>query len=257
MPDPATLVTSAAKPDFGWSWLWLHGHLLLAGLFFLAAAWLALADAALVWVVLTAAGVAWGLVGSVLMRFVFRASDEMMLQAKGFLPGNAGRVLDLGCGSGRTSIMVARARPGAQVTAVDDFSAAYIRSHGPDRFHRNMAIAGVSDRVKLEKGDIRELGYPDCSFDAAVSTYALDHLGPDIPKALSEARRVLRPEGQLLLGVILPNLWVSVTWLFMVWLRFPRRGQWFRLFREAGLDLVEERKDASGAWFLLVRPDGG
>jgi SAM-dependent methyltransferase len=247
-------MSTTVKPDFGWSWLWLYGHVLAAAFFLAIGVTLLVLGAPLGWAVAAGVGVLWGVVGFGLMRFSFRPAEEMTLGQEAFLPGGEGRVLDLGCGAGRTTIMVGRARLRAQITALDDFSAAYIRSHGPERFHSNMAIAGIADRVTLEKGDMRALPYGEASFDAVVSSYALDHLGPEIPKALAEARRVLVPGGQLLLGVILPNLWVSITWLAMVWLRFPTRAAWLRMFREAGLLLLEDRSDRSGAWFLLVRP---
>lgn len=40
-----------------------------------------------------------------------------------------------------------------------------------------------------------DLPFDDGTFDGAVSSYALDHLGKQIPRALSEARRVLKPGG--------------------------------------------------------------
>ena len=55
-----------------------------------------------------------------------------------------------------------------------------------------------------------ELPCRDASFDWAVATYTLDLLpSPAIPAALSELRRVLRPEGRL----VLCSLSEGQTWL--------------------------------------------
>lgn len=52
--------------------------------------------------------------------------------------------------------------------------------------------------IELEVGDAQELGFSDGSFDTVVSTLSLCSI-PDERRALSEAYRVLKPDGVLLL----------------------------------------------------------
>jgi ubiquinone/menaquinone biosynthesis C-methylase UbiE len=53
------------------------------------------------------------------------------------------------------------------------------------------------------------------------------HLEPrDIAVALAETYRVLRPGGEFLLMVIVPNLWTVVTYTPLILLRFPSRRYW-------------------------------
>jgi SAM-dependent methyltransferase len=49
--------------------------------------------------------------------------------------------------------------------------------------------------VEFRTGDAGKLPYPDHSFDAAVSTQVYEYL-PDVPAALRELHRVLRPGGR-------------------------------------------------------------
>jgi SAM-dependent methyltransferase len=243
------------KLDFGYSWLWSHGHALVAGalaVVTLVVPWLGFSfRAAAVPAILAV----WALAGYALMRGVFQAHLPMALPSGRFLADGAGEVVDLGCGSGRTSIMVAQARPGVRITGLDNFSARYIREHGEERLFRNLRIAGVDERVTLQRGDMLAQPFDAGTFDGAVSSYALDHLGKQIPRALTETRRVLKPGGQLLLMVILPDLAMNIAYPGLVGLAFPTRRRWRAMLREAGLQVVEEHAAPGRGWFLATSPE--
>ena len=52
--------------------------------------------------------------------------------------------------------------------------------------------------MQLDRGFAEGLPYPDASFDRVLSAFMFHHLGPDEKgRALSEARRVLKPGGSL------------------------------------------------------------
>jgi SAM-dependent methyltransferase len=242
-----------AKLDFGYSWFWQWGHGLLGVIFALLAHGLAFYGAPGWAIGLAAIAAAWGFVGFVLMQFVFRSHEPLTLPTTDFIKSGTGTMLDLGCGSGRTSIMVGQARPDVKITGLDNFSAKYIRQHGAERLMHNLRLAGVADRFELQEGDMRRLPFADATFDAAVSSYALDHLGKSIPTALAEARRVLRPDGEFLLMVILPNVWTMIAFLSLVWFVFPTQAKWRRFFDAAGLKVQASGKGSAGGWFLLRR----
>ena len=195
----------------------------------------------------------WAWAGYLVTRLVFKAHLPMSLPTANFMPDGQGDVLDLDCGSGRTSIMVGQARPGVSITALDNFSAAYIRDHGQERLFANLRIAGIDGRVTLQRGDMLSLPFDDESFDGAVRSYALDHLKGGIPRALFEARRVLKPGGQFLLMVILPDLTMNIPYPGLVHLAFLSRDRWHENFEEIGFEVVEEGTPAGGGWFLLRR----
>lgn len=52
--------------------------------------------------------------------------------------------------------------------------------------------------IDLREGDAHDLPFPEASFDAVVCTYSLCNI-PDVERAVREMRRVLRPDGHLLL----------------------------------------------------------
>jgi SAM-dependent methyltransferase len=103
------------------------------------------------------------------------------------LPAARGRVLDLGCGAGLQSALLAAA--GFDVTAVDPDreNIAYATRRGAGRHAR---------RVVYRLGTLEELGLPSETFDAVVSFGVLEHVD-DPHSTLAAAARLLRPGGTL------------------------------------------------------------
>jgi SAM-dependent methyltransferase len=118
-----------------------------------------------------------------------RAADlDRIWEALRLRPG--ARVLDAGCGSGQLAL--AFAARGAQVTGVD-LSPEMIRRA---REHAAALEADVEWRV----GDVAQLTEPFAVYDAIHARVLFQFL-PDIPGALRECRRVLKPGGRLLASV--------------------------------------------------------
>ncbi|WP_037810414.1 methyltransferase domain-containing protein [Streptomyces sp. NRRL S-1448] len=103
-------------------------------------------------------------------------------------PGS--RVLEAGCGVGAQTVHLVRSSPGAQIVAVDRSkeSLAQARAH--------MTAQSPTAPVTWHHADLRQLPYPDASFDHAFTCFVLEHLR-DPAQALAELRRVLRPGGTL------------------------------------------------------------
>ncbi len=101
-----------------------------------------------------------------------------------------GDVLDAPCGFGRHTVPLARA--GYRVVGVDRSAALLAEAQ---------RRAGAERWPKLVRADYRELPFADASFDAAVNLFtSLGYLGDEEDtKVLAAIRRVLRPEGKLVL----------------------------------------------------------
>ncbi len=107
--------------------------------------------------------------------------------------GEADRVLDVGCGSGNTTIPAALV--GAEVTGLD------ITPKLLDDGRRNAADAGVE--IEWVEGDAQELPFAEQSFDVVVSTFGC-MFAPDHGAAAAEIARVLRPGGRIGLAAWTP-----------------------------------------------------
>ena len=168
---------------------------------------------------------------------------EAMLAARPVEPGD--RVLDLGCGTGHTTL--AFAARGAQVVGIDLTEAMLAQA-------RRLARDRDLDSVRFECGDAEALPYPDVSFDWVTCRHCAHHFA-DLAKALREAARVLRPGGALLVvDSVAPEAPDEDAFLNRLeWLRDPshvrdhRLGEWRGLLEDAGL-----RASVLGEWPLRL-----
>jgi arsenite methyltransferase len=111
-------------------------------------------------------------------------------------------VVDIGAGPGLLAVeMAAEVGPDGRVHAVEPSESmralAAARTRPPD--------AAV---VEISAGSADALPLPDASVDVAVSTQVLEYVA-DVPGALAEVHRVLRPGGRVL---VLDTDWDSIVW---------------------------------------------
>lgn len=202
--------------DFSYPWWLSYGHLLLFAVL-LPILLAAQTFGASRWVKLLLGSLAlWA--GSVaLLVHLFGINQVPALPTQAFLKSGSGRVLDLGAGTGRSSIMVLAERPGVTLVASDLFGTSFAQHFGPgerpqDRLLANLKAAGVDGRATIETADMLKLPYADSSFDGLVSAYAMDHLGRNGARtALVEAHRVLKSGGDFLLMLVANDGWAKLA----------------------------------------------
>lgn len=99
------------------------------------------------------------------------------------------RVLEVGCGAG---LLLANLKTGtARVVGLDLHEAL-------PRVRRMLSAVHQTDEP-LVRGNVLALPFREASFDAILCMSVLEHLR-DLDRAIGELRRVLRPEGKLVLG---------------------------------------------------------
>ncbi|HWP61290.1 MAG TPA: class I SAM-dependent methyltransferase [Candidatus Paceibacterota bacterium] len=176
-----------------------------------------------------------------------------------------GRVLDLGCGTGRTTVYLART---CEVIGVD-YSEAMIR--------RAKELHPLLD---LRVMDARKLEFPDESFDAVFFSFdGIDYLYPfaERLKGLREIRRVLKPGSvfaftsnwskrpmpnnprrvlgwlyALSHGIHSPYFSFFTGYGFLVTYAAPRETQ-LRTLQQEGFELVEDFPTKPGEQMYVVR----
>ncbi len=152
--------------------------------------------------------------------------------------GLTGRVLDAGVGTGCNLPFYG---PGIWVVGVDLSHAMLARA--------NAKAAQLGVVARLAQMDIRQAGFADASFDAAVASFLFCVLAPaDQRPALDELKRILRPGGEIrLLEYVYSRhpLRRFVQWLWLPWVRFAYGAgfdrQTARHVREVGLIVIEEK----------------
>lgn len=123
----------------------------------------------------------------------------------------------------------------------------------------NLRAAGVDTRATILAGDMRKLPLPGESVDAAVSAYAMDHVGREgAGQALAEAHRVLKPGGEFLLMLVANDVWMKVAF-GPILSHGGTRGPtwWHEQAVAAGFEVIEEGSRPGTMFFLLRRPPDG
>ena len=134
-------------------------------------------------------------------------TPDVVAQRRGVLgalelrPGE--RVLDIGSGPGLLAVdMGVAVGPSGQVIGID-FSDSMIAIS-----RARCAGQPMAKWVEFQVGDATKLPFPDGHFDVAVSTQVYEFVS-DVPSALNELYRILRPGGRAL---ILDTHWESIVW---------------------------------------------
>ena len=103
------------------------------------------------------------------------------------------KVVDIGCGSGRLTLLVAnQLRNSGEIIGLDASESMIKLCQEKNRSARFP--------VKFQVGIMEELSFPDNYFDVVISSFALHHVPLNAKlKALNEFKRVLNLEGRLLI----------------------------------------------------------
>jgi SAM-dependent methyltransferase len=97
------------------------------------------------------------------------------------------RILEVGAGPGTLwQQNLERVPEGCEIT-LTDFSAGMVEQARDN-------LQGCHLDISIRRANAEDLPFEDSGFDVVLANYMLYHV-PDIPKALSEFRRVLRPDG--------------------------------------------------------------
>lgn len=181
-----------------------------------------------------------------------------------------GHVLDVATGTGDLALAVATRHARARVVGLDP-------SRGMlDVARKKARQAGLSSRVELLEGDAEALPFEDRVFDGATIAFGIRNV-PDRVRALCEMRRVVRPNGRVVVlelaeptdGLLGPlarwhvhhlvpavGAWLSgapeYDYLQRSIAKFPTPDAFAQLMREAGLASVEWSSLTFGAATLYV-----
>jgi ubiquinone/menaquinone biosynthesis C-methylase UbiE len=136
----------------------------------------------------------------------------------------SGKVLDIGTGSARLAIELAKSKSNKfEIIGLD------VSDDMLARAKTNARAAGVGDKITFIKGNAADLPFPDKSFDLVVSYASLHHwFTPE--KVFSEAKRVVKDNGAVIIRdnrrVYGNPLWEAFIWALSLLMNKRHRDNW-------------------------------
>ena len=175
-----------------------------------------------------------------------------------------GRILDVGCGDGITDLGIALRWQPLQLVGIDPFRG-YERLPGILR-DAHLPVDPLPGCLDFLPASANAIPFPDDHFDVVLSWGSLEHIVGGYARALSEIRRVLKPDGLLMAH---PGLYYSDVGNHLGEFRFAQEEPYVHLkrprdwLRERILASEPERMDRSGdvatpaqywQWFTELNP---
>ena len=179
----------------------------------------------------------------------FEGGFEKKLRARGLelLDVQEGeRVLEIGFGTGCSLVEIARC-----VGATGKAYGIDVTPEMVELAKRRSAREGLTERVELCEGDAREMPYEDRQFDAVYMAATLELFDtPDIPRVLTEIKRVLKPAGRLgIISMPREEHKNSIILRFYEWLHrtFPKYASCRPIYvedsvRDAGFEITKSEE---------------
>jgi SAM-dependent methyltransferase len=183
----------------------------------------------------------WPGIGLAIMNIIL-SKDDSEVQGMDILGKiQSPRVLDIGCGTGKTAIKIAKSLPkGGQLNGIDIYNVNAISGNSLATVNRNAELEGVSDKTTFQYGSATEIPFEDNKFDIVNLSSVLHevHDYEDKKKAMKEIHRVLKPKGYLLIGEWNRYSWQLILYSGIVCFVFQRRKYWNDLIRKQGFTIL-------------------
>ncbi len=162
------------------------------------------------------------------------------------------QILDVGCGTGRTAIRIAKTlKNGGHLFGIDIYSKMAIAGNALDTIQNNARIEKVEDQTTFQYGSATEIPFEENRFDIVNVSSVLHEIhdpnGQD--KATKELYRVLKPGGYLYFSEWNRISWQCITFFGLCCFVFKKKKYWESLLKKNNFKEITSENMAGFEFF--------
>ncbi|MFX1566835.1 MAG: class I SAM-dependent methyltransferase [Promethearchaeota archaeon] len=200
----------------------------------------------------------WPGFGMAMMNIILNYRKLKLLENNPSISIKSPKILDVGCGTGRHAIKIAKSlKNGGHLYGIDIYNKAAIGGNALETIQKNARLERVDDKTTFQYGSAIDIPFDNEMFDIVYFSSVLHELhmvdGPD--KALDEAYRVLRPGGFLQIGEWNRGSWQLISYCGIFCLVFKKYKYWIDLINKHGFKIREQRKVGGFHTFSAIKPN--
>lgn len=164
-------------------------------------------------------------------------------------------VLDVGTGTGRMAVQMAKRLTTGRLVGIDIWDTMELGGNSPERAYENAEIEGVKDKVEFKLGNVLEIPYADDVFDIVTCSSVLNNLRGEKnrTKALKEIFRVLKPKGKCMLLEPLRNFRMFCAFTPFGFFQLGKKEDWENYAETAGFSKVRFYDEKGIGIFVLEK----
>jgi ubiquinone/menaquinone biosynthesis C-methylase UbiE len=164
-------------------------------------------------------------------------------------------VLDVGTGTGRTAIQVAKRLTTGKLVGIDIWDTMELGGNSPERAYKNAEIEGVKEKVEFKFGNVLEIPFDDDIFDFVTCSSVLNNLSGEKNriKALKEILRVLKSKGKCMLLEPLRNFRMFCAFTPFAFFQLGTREDWESYAKTAGFSKMRFYGEKGIGIFILEK----
>lgn len=170
------------------------------------------------------------------------------------------QILDIGCGTGRTAIRIAKElTEEGHLFGIDIYEKLAISGNALDTVRKNAIIESVDGKTTFQYGSAIEIPFEDDTFDIVNISSVLHeiHGKEDQIEAMKEIHRVLKPSGYLYLSEWDRFSFQTIAFAGIFCFVFNTRDHWLNLLNEFGFSNIQYEKVINGFNLFTARKNNG
>jgi ubiquinone/menaquinone biosynthesis C-methylase UbiE len=164
-------------------------------------------------------------------------------------------VLDLGSGTGRTAVQMAKRLTTGSLVGIDIWDKMELGGNSPERAYKNAEIEGVRDKVEFKFGNVLEIPFDNNIFDIVTCSSVLNNLPGEKSriKSIEEIFRVLKIGGKCMLLEPLRNFRMFCAFTPFAVFQLGKREDWENYAETVGFLKVRFYDEKGIGIFILEK----